>query len=293
MKTTEAVKGKWATVYEHYELPPITGKRHYKGEAPCCGRKGKFRIDDWNGLGTFICACGAKGNGWELLKIKTGKDFRTLAREVDGIIGNNYKIERTEKKTPTYKDDIRRAKRISGTNVHEYLKERGVYEIPQKAAFNVDGNMYCIAVDENGNPVYKHVTYLEGEKKVGRKKHKLMENARFGVIRLYDMSETLGLAEGIETALAAKQIYKVNTWSAMDANNLAKVRVPRGVRRLFIFADNDKNGIGLASAFACANGNYMANNDVEEVIIRWCANCNDFNDMLMGGGDVHEWRLVK
>jgi putative DNA primase/helicase len=30
MKTVEAAKGHWAMIFEHYGLPPITGKNHFK-----------------------------------------------------------------------------------------------------------------------------------------------------------------------------------------------------------------------------------------------------------------------
>ncbi|MGT3335444.1 primase-helicase zinc-binding domain-containing protein, partial [Yersinia enterocolitica] len=57
MKTLEAAKGHWPKIFEYFGLPPVTGKRHYKGECPVCGSQGKFRIDDRNGEGTWICCC--------------------------------------------------------------------------------------------------------------------------------------------------------------------------------------------------------------------------------------------
>lgn len=33
MKTVEAAKGHWAMIFEHYGLPPITGKNHFRGNA--------------------------------------------------------------------------------------------------------------------------------------------------------------------------------------------------------------------------------------------------------------------
>ncbi|EDC5949220.1 hypothetical protein GAT98_16955 [Salmonella enterica] len=59
MKTAEAAKGRWPEILEHFDLPPITGKNHYRGECPVCGARGKFRIDDRDGAGTWICVCGS------------------------------------------------------------------------------------------------------------------------------------------------------------------------------------------------------------------------------------------
>jgi putative DNA primase/helicase len=38
-KTTDAVIGRWPEVFEHYGLPPVTGKRHFKGKCPACQSK--------------------------------------------------------------------------------------------------------------------------------------------------------------------------------------------------------------------------------------------------------------
>lgn len=57
-----------------------------------------------------------------------------------------------------------------------------------------------------------------------------------------------GLAEGAETALAARQITGVPTWAAISAGNMANVRPPHWARHALIFADHDANGIGLREA---------------------------------------------
>ena len=66
MRTVDAVIGNWGKVFSYYGLPPITGKHHFKGQCPICKSVGKFRIDDRDGRGTFICKCGS-GDGWKLL----------------------------------------------------------------------------------------------------------------------------------------------------------------------------------------------------------------------------------
>ena len=52
----------------------------------------------------------------------------------------------------------------------------------------------------------------------------------------------IGIAEGIETALAAYSGSGVPTVAAYCADNLAAWRWPAGVQRLVIFADADKAG---------------------------------------------------
>ncbi|MDC9591927.1 primase-helicase zinc-binding domain-containing protein, partial [Xenorhabdus sp. XENO-10] len=86
IKTTEAVVGRWPEIFAYYKLPPVTGKRHFKGNCPVCKQKGKFRIDDRDGRGTFICTCNA-GDGWALLRLTQGKEFKVLADEIDQLLG--------------------------------------------------------------------------------------------------------------------------------------------------------------------------------------------------------------
>ena len=58
----------------------------------------------------------------------------------------------------------------------------------------------------------------------------------------------IGIAEGIETALAAWRASAVPTVASYCAGNLAAWQWPAGVRRLVIFADNDKAGREAADA---------------------------------------------
>jgi putative DNA primase/helicase len=58
----------------------------------------------------------------------------------------------------------------------------------------------------------------------------------------------IGIAEGIETALAAWSASGLPTVAAYSAGNLAAWRWPAGVQRLVIFADHDRAGIEAAES---------------------------------------------
>lgn len=64
--------------------------------------------------------------------------------------------------------------------------------------------------------------------------------------------ETIGVAEGIETALACTLSSKVWTAAATNAHMLKTFRWFPATRELIIFADNDKNGVGQAAGEALA-----------------------------------------
>jgi hypothetical protein len=73
-----------------------------------------------------------------------------------------------------------------------------------------------------------------------------------GVIRLFpddEVNHTLGLAEGIETALSLAW-FGYPVWATIDAGHLGKFPVLEGITQLVIAQDNDPAGI--AAATACA-----------------------------------------
>jgi putative DNA primase/helicase len=167
--------------------------------------------------------------------------------------------------------------------------------------FNSDTNskhecMFAIASNEYSEAIQRHLTYLDGPKKANVERQKkmlsLQEYSGSIAVKLFQAKSTLGIAEGIETALSAHQLYKLPVWSTLNASIMKKFRAPPGVDTLMIFADNDRNGTGLASAFECGKSNILANNNVERVIVRW-SDQPDFNDHLLSGGQLFEWRLTK
>ncbi|HEC2095422.1 TPA: toprim domain-containing protein [Klebsiella oxytoca] len=315
MNTKQAAMGRWSEIFEYYGLPAITGKNHFKGECPLCGRKGKYRCDNKNGTGSYICVCGS-GDGWSLLSGFTGKEFKVLAAEVDQIIGNEYTADRT-RVNPVRTTLAQQREKVSrkfakltplrGTGADSYLKGRGINSLPAESVRYcdkqpVDGKnlqaIYALATDDKGELCYLHRTLLDGDKKAqtggsAKKMMKLQEDsyleyAKSVAIRLFPVASTLGIAEGIETALSCHQITKCHTWATMNTAFMKKFRVPAGVKNLIIFADADSNAAGLAAAHVCAEANLKAKNDLETVSVRWPKQ-GDFNDLLINGSEVFEW----
>ena len=71
-----------------------------------------------------------------------------------------------------------------------------------------------------------------------------------GAVRLGPAGEDLGLAEGVETALSATQLYGGVVWAVLGGWNLPKLLLPEMVQRVAIYGDNGKEGHRLAEQAA-------------------------------------------
>jgi hypothetical protein len=94
-----------------------------------------------------------------------------------------------------------------------------------------------------------------------------------GAVRLGAAGDELGIAEGVETALAAMALTGIPCWACLGAGRMASVAIPDGVRRLHIFADSDKPGIEGADKAAEAHPN------IEIIIHLPRENFGDFADI--------------
>jgi len=109
----------------------------------------------------------------------------------------------------------------------------------------------------DGKPATIHKTYVtpDGRKADVSKVRMFCAGAipAGGAVRLTSPDPVLGIAEGIETALAAMQMFQVRTWSALNAGGLERFEPPAGTERLVVFGDNDANGAGQRAAYALAS----------------------------------------
>lgn len=99
-------------------------------------------------------------------------------------------------------------------------------------------------IGAGGKAVGLHRTYLtrNGKKAPVPKVKKLTEGLGYtgGAIRLFEAGEILGVAEGIETALAVRAMCPtLPMWATGDAGKMGTLEVPENVREVRIFADND------------------------------------------------------
>ncbi|MFA7606236.1 MAG: toprim domain-containing protein [Rhodocyclaceae bacterium] len=244
---------------------------------PMCGGTDRFRFDDREGRGTYFCSgCGA-GDGVQLAMGITGLPFRDAVVEIERIAGVATPT------TPKPADDPERVKaRLRkvwhegaqirrGDAVHGYLAGRGLslHDLPLSIRCHPglayhDGErvlgtfpaMLAAIVSPAGQPMSIHRTYIQDKRKAPvPAPKKLMQGLPLAgaAIRLTPVSRTLGVAEGIETALACLQQFDVPTWACVSAGVLEAFEPPAGVEHVIVFGDHDDNFTGQAAAYRLAH----------------------------------------
>lgn len=107
------------------------------------------------------------------------------------------------------------------------------------------GFMACVRAPD-GTPVTIHRTFLseDGHKAPVESPKKLCQHASYrplqgSAIRLFPATDTLAVAEGIETALAVTEMTGIPCWATVTAGLMAEFIPPPGIKRVAIYADKD------------------------------------------------------
>lgn len=272
-ETVERARHRWREILPQLGIDTrfLTNKH---GACPLCGGKDRFRFDDRDGEGTYYCnQCGA-GVGLILVRKKHGWDFRTACAEIDKLIGKGTPPSRPAATADLKKQEKRKA-RIE-RRLAEATDSRVVDAFLRKRRLTVTspvlrGHPACPYYDDDRHFVSRFpavvapilsadgslesaaLIYCASAPEPRKKFLPAINTISRGAVRLHQPENGhLGIAEGIATALAARQLFGVPTWAALSDSGLKAWSPPLGIKRVTIFADHDKNHAGPAAAYALA-----------------------------------------
>ena len=285
-------RGNWGQLLKHFGvIVPDNPKKH--GPCPICQGKDRFRWDDQNGLGGYICnQCGA-GDGFDLVKGATGRQFKEIATEIAAVLGKSEEFR--QKQAETEEESQRRYlkrlwdasdRQVEGDLVGVYLKKR-VGRLWASNALRLNREktaMVAKIISHEDRAVNLHLTFLtsEGEKADVAIPKKVMPGKLPDgcAIRLGVAAPRMGVAEGIETAISASILFGIPVWACVNGNLLAKWIPPAIAKQVTVFGDNDASFTGQARSYALANRLAVQFKLDVDVKIPTVAGL-DWNDVLM------------
>jgi len=261
----DIARGHWRELLPQFGVDAkyLTGKHT---PCPICGGKDRFRFTDRNGDGVFICSVCGSNDGFKLAQMVTGQSFAQVAKQVSTILGERSVFTpKDREQEEVHRQAIKRIWDTSGRPskdgpVSQYLKRRLGLVWASKSVREFIGRNHCLMVSQIVGPDNKahnvHLTYLDHNgfrAKIDTPKRIMSGKVPAGsAIRLAPADEVMGIAEGIETAIAASVMHGIPVWSAINAHNLAKWEPPPVTRSVIVFGDNDESFTGHAASYSLA-----------------------------------------
>ena len=235
-----------------------------------------------------------------------GLEAGELSRETDAERKRREDADRRERerKRAFCSTLWRETSPAAGTLVETYLAGRGLHgPIPEAVRFhrrgqlaypwNLEGGdvrtwpaMVCLIQHASGAPCGLHVTALKsdgsGKADLRNGSRRMLGDVAGGAVRLAPIGadQVLAVAEGLETALAFRQLSGTPTWAALSAGGVGAFNPPPGLKRLIVAADADDKGMTAARALA-----ERARSRTEVVILPAPAG-TDWCDQVKGASNV-------
>lgn len=269
------VAGKWHDILPELGISAkyLTGKH---GPCPLCATgTNRFRFDNNDGWGTFYCNKCGSGDGIKLVMLKHRVGFKEAIEMIKPLLSTAKILPFKPKQTGHYqKQAMQGVWKLSKTITMMdpagfYLNRRcGLLEYPSCLRYieklkyfdnpiRFFPTMVARVTDKDGISVNVHRTYLSTEK--GAKApvddpKRVMSGPlpKGSAIRLYPIGDTLGISEGIESAISAHKLFGIPVWAAVNSTGLTNWIPPPEVKKVVIFGDNDESFAGHYAAYSLA-----------------------------------------
>jgi putative DNA primase/helicase len=290
--------GRWFGILSSFGIRVRDDGRHEA--CPICqSGTDRFRMEK-DGSGYYCNQCSPHaGDTITLIQKCLNIDFPESLKKIQSIVGG-CEVQ-TQKEKPKY--DIKKmlnalwnkSNVLTGSDpVSVYLHRRGLVLQPDNVrycptCYESDTKterpaMIARIVGSDNVPLALHRTYLNSEhQKADIKSPKKITPALGSLVgcavRLFPVVDNeIIVCEGIETAIACRQLFDISAWACLSSTILEGFEPPEGIRKITICADNDASFAGQKSAYILANRLY--NKDLIVEVQTPDKPGEDFNDVL-------------
>ncbi|MDZ7839637.1 MAG: toprim domain-containing protein [Gammaproteobacteria bacterium] len=292
-------RGKWRGLLESLGIDPIylSGRN---GPCPMCDGVDRWRFTNHNDDGMWWCNHCGTGNGFQLLQRYHGWSFPEAKKAVEALVPE-VGMTAPQRDDRSMRRSIERLRTEAASagdvpEVVQYLTGRGLVVPPNleahpKLPYYENGDfigrypaMLGTLTSKDGELLGYHRTYLsrKGTKAPLGSPRKLLKLPRSQsyAIRLWPVTDTVCIAEGIETAIACYMLWGYPAWSVSSANEMMKFEPPEGITKIMIAGDNDASHTGQEAAYSTARRLIDAGYQVE---VRIPQSPGDWADVLDDG----------
>lgn len=252
------------------DMIKATGLTRFSTSSRSCNRDGWVRVMP-DGVVRFGCWRQGLSGWW-----RDGSS-KLVAPKRDGYAERVALAEEEERRAQVERSNaevFKKASTLVGSSTAAmYLRTRGLVALTRfpralrsaSLSYFHDGanigeypTMVAAVTNVSGLMVALHRTYLDdsGNKAPVPQPKKLSRTSGMltgASIKLDDPilingKMTVGVAEGVETALAYSLASGIPTWSCVSAGGVRSFEWPIGLQSLVVFGDNDANGVGQSAA---------------------------------------------
>ncbi|MCG2574209.1 toprim domain-containing protein [Acinetobacter sp. ME22] len=240
----DAAQGNWKDLIFPAFAITVPTKKNQHGPCPICGGTDRFRCDDKQGKGTFICnQCGA-GDGFELIVKARGIDRADVLKEIGAVLGlsSETKVtdadrkkwrEKAEKQRLQAEIDERKAQEAAAKRAERtwkaksvdrdcpYLQRKQVQNYGCK--INGKGNLLVPLFDMTGKIWNMQEIHADGFKPYllgGR-----VNECFFIIGEIIDQHQIVCIAEGYATGASIYEATGYTTVVAFQSGNIDKVGI--------------------------------------------------------------------
>ncbi|MEP8626039.1 DUF927 domain-containing protein [Enterobacter cloacae] len=254
-QVAEAAQGKWPVILQMLRIDVPENGRH--GPCPKCGGKDRFRLDDLDGRGTWICSQCGNGDGLDLVKLMTGYGVRKAAQEVAQVLNvpdvQELSVKPARQKAPKRDMSLTVAALMKESHTGEspYLTGKGFAGYPASLTGSVQhisgkdfpaGSLLLPLTTNAGAVTGAQLIAPTGEKSI--LPGSTMKGAFVALSPLpSEPPVQVVITEGYATALTVSQLTAGCVVAAISAGNLPNVAQALRARwpevKIIIAGDND------------------------------------------------------